>query len=131
MPSIDLLIQKLKILEAQQRKKSESSRMPSGLSQHGSSTNLLGSSAQESPVKVGNINVYNMPKSIVRGLRGDVKLENCVEYCQGEAPADLDPNNERSGCSPNQALSRNQSAANILEQVIKRLQKLQSREGLE
>lgn len=54
-PSIDLLIRKLKSLEVQQRQKAEI--RPSGDSlSRGDSIN--------SPLKVGNINIFNMPKTL-------------------------------------------------------------------
>ena len=54
-PSIDLLIRKLKSLEVQQRQKAEI--RPSGDS-------LSRRDSINSPLKVGNINIFNMPKTL-------------------------------------------------------------------
>ena len=123
----------------------------------------LSNSNNSSPLKVGNINIYNMPKNadeMLKRSRGhqvsQMSLTNnnpahspnlnyfIIDHLQPSASQDQDQTSgsaslfaaqrhlsqnkdpNHNSASKLTILSRNQSVANILEQVIKRLENLKS-----
>jgi hypothetical protein len=112
----------------------------SDLNNNGSHLNLSQNHSVESPLKVGNINLYGMQKihfensATSAGPVMESKQQEGHSVCGGGLHRFSNANayflsvhQQQSSVSPIQPVwSRNQSAANILEQVIKRLEKLQS-----
>ena len=81
-----------------------------------------------SPQKVGNINIFNMPRTLEKNSQHKVSQQAFEPH---EDPNRVVNPELTFAAAPlgTTAMSRNQSVANILEQVINRLERIKSRDN--